>query len=84
MGYSRQAMHKNVKKLEDFGYITLVLENQKEKIIKFTPRGDELMIVANKCISRIENELSELIGETELETYKKNQIKIYDYLVSSG
>lgn len=84
MGYSRQAMHKNIKKLEDFEYITLVLENQKEKIIKLTSKSKKLINAANQCILEIENDLSKIISEKELDTYKKNQIKIYDYLLSIG
>lgn len=82
IGYSRQAMHKNIKKLEEFNYIILEFENQKEKVIKLTPKGEKLLIQANKCIQKIENELSTLIGKKELTTYKKDQARIYDYLVS--
>lgn len=83
VGYSRQAMHKNIKKLEEFGYITLVLENQKEKIIHFTEKAQHLMQVANETIASIEKDLSKLIGKEELESYKKNQTKIYDYLLTT-
>lgn len=77
LGYSRQAMHKNIKKLEELGYITLALENQKEKTVSFTPKSKSLMQEANKIIEEIENNLSELIGKEELEVYKNNQAKIY-------
>jgi DNA-binding MarR family transcriptional regulator len=82
VGYTRQAMHKNIKKLEEFNYITLLQENQKEKIIKLTPKSEKLISTANQYISHIENELSEQIGEKELAIYKGNQIKIYEYLNS--
>jgi len=80
VGYSRQAMHKNIKKLEELGYITLSLENQKEKTVHFTSKSKQLMIEANKIIQEIEAELSSLLGEKELETYKIHQGKIYNYL----
>lgn len=82
LGYSRQAMHKNIKKLEDSGYITLIQENQKEKIIKLTTKSQKVIAIANQSILKIEEELSDLIGKRELEKYKKNQIKIYEHLNS--
>lgn len=82
IGYSRQAMHKNIKKLEELGYITLSLENQKEKTINFTSKSEKLMIEANKIIIEIESELSSLLGKEELDSYRINQEKIYNYLTS--
>ncbi len=82
IGYSRQAMHKNIKKLEEYEYILLTQENQKEKIIKLTLKGEKLMEVANEVIVKIEEELSNLIGKEQLESYKQNQIKIYEYLIA--
>lgn len=82
MGYSRQAMHKHIKKLQELDYISLSLENQKEKNIALTPKGKELISVANERIIEVENKLSKLIGKEELDVYKKNQIKIYDCLES--
>ena len=80
VGYSRQALHKNIKKLEASGYIILISSNQKEKIISFTSRSEKLMIEANSFISIIEKELEKLLGKKELECHIKNQIKIFDYL----
>lgn len=82
MGYSRQAMHKNIKKLEELGYVSLTLQNQKEKIITFTAKGEHLMQEATKIIKGIEDDLSELIGQEKLETYKSNQAAIHAYLHS--
>ena len=82
VGYSRQAMHKNIKKLEDFGYITLTLQNQKEKGIKFTPKSFKLLEVADTYIKKVENEISSLIGQEQLDSYKSNQMKIHQYLSS--
>ena len=82
VGYSRQAMHKNIKKLEDFGYITLTLQNQKEKGIKFTPKSLKLLEVADTYIKKVENEISSLIGQEQLDSYKSNQMKIHQYLSS--
>jgi DNA-binding MarR family transcriptional regulator len=80
VGYSRQAMHKNIKKLKELDYITLIEENQKEKSIQITAKGRKLMHAANQYILDIENKISEVIGEEELNLYKKNQMKIYEYL----
>lgn len=82
VGYSRQAMHKNIKKLKELGYITLSLENQKEKTINFTSKSEKLMIEANKIIIEIESQLGSILGKDELESYKINQGKIYNYLTS--
>ncbi len=80
VGYSRQAMHKNIKKLKELDYIPLVQENQKEKSIQLTPKGEKLMLKANQYILDIENKISEVIGAKELSLYIKNQMKIYEYL----
>lgn len=82
VGYTRQAMQKNIKKLQEFGYITLFQENQKEKIIKLTSKSKKLITAANHYIAYIENKLSEQIGKKELDAYICNQIKIYEYLKS--
>ena len=82
VGYSRQAMHKNIKKMEDFGYITLTLQNQKEKSIKFTAKSLKLLEVANSYIQKVENEISSMIGEKQLDDYKSSQMKIHQYLSS--
>lgn len=81
IGYSRQAMHKNIKKLEEYEYISLIQENQKEKIIKLTSKGEKLIELANQTIINIEKELSNLIGKEQLDAYKQNQIKIYKHLI---
>ena len=81
LGYSRQAMHKNIKKLEELGYITLSqTDNKKEKIIKFSQRSKELMKVANSFISSVEDRVVGLIGKDELEVYKQNQRAIHNLL----
>lgn len=80
--YSRQAMRKNIKKLEELHYITLEYSNKKEKIIKLTEKSEKLLAVANQYISDIENKLAKYIGKKELDIYKKSQIKIYEYLES--
>lgn len=82
VGYSRQAMHKNIKKLEEFGYIKLTSLNQKEKSILFTIKGEKLMRDANNYIQSVEKKLSSLIGKDELNSYIKNQRKLFDFLNS--
>ena len=80
VGYSRQAMYKNIKKLEEYFYISLVLENQKEKSIQLTTKSDRLISLTNIFISDIQKDLSKHIGKKELNLYIKNQEKIYKYL----
>ncbi|MBN2817298.1 MAG: winged helix-turn-helix transcriptional regulator [Campylobacterales bacterium] len=80
VGYTRQAMHKNIKKLEELGYVKLLQYNLKKKVIVFTQKGKKLMEDANSYILQVERELSNLVGEEELQRYKKTQIKLHDYL----
>ena len=82
LGYTRQAMHKNIKKLEEAGYITLASEkkNQKEKIIRFTELGKALMDDSEKIIRRIEAEMVAIIGKEAFELYQIYQQKIHNYL----
>lgn len=82
LGYTRQAMHKNIKKLEEAGYITLVSEknNQKEKIIRFTELGKALMDDSEKIIRRIEDEMVGIVGKEAFELYQIYQQKIHNYL----
>jgi len=83
VGYTRQAMHKNIKKLEEFDYIAILLqENKKEKSIQLTSKGEKLVAAANRYIAQIEDELAEHIGKKELESFKESQMKIYHYLES--
>ncbi len=84
LGYTRQAMHKNIKKLEEAGYITLASEqnNQKEKIIRFTELGKTLMDDSEKIIRRIEDEMVGIIGkEDAFALYQLYQQKIHNYLI---
>jgi DNA-binding MarR family transcriptional regulator len=82
VGYSRQAMHKNIKKLVEYDYIMLIFENEKEKSIQLTSKGLNLINIANECIYSIDSMLSSLIGEKELNKYKETQNSIYEYLQS--
>ena len=82
VGYSRQAMYKNIKKLEDYAYITLILENQKEKSIQLTPKSDKLILLTISYIEQIEENLAKRIGKKELDKYIKSQEEIYNYLDS--
>jgi len=82
VGYSRQAMYKNIKKLEDYDYITLILENQKEKSIQLTPKSDKLILLTISYIEQIEENLAKRIGKKELDKYIKSQEEIYTYLDS--
>ncbi|MCW8837195.1 MAG: winged helix DNA-binding protein [Thiovulaceae bacterium] len=82
VGYTRQAMHKNIKKLQEYDYVTIKAENKKEKTILLTKKSKKLIAQANYFISEIENEISKTIGKNELLLYKKNQQSIYNYLKS--
>jgi len=81
IGYTRQAMHKNLMKLETLGYITLGSgENKKEKAILLTPKGRELMKHATVFIENTQQELAELLGEKGLQKYMDYQYKVVTHL----
>lgn len=81
IGYTRQAMHKNLIKLEVLGYITLASgENKKEKAVLLTPKGKKLMKSATEFIENIQQELSELLGEKGLQEYMNSQSKVVSHL----
>lgn len=81
IGYTRQAMHKNLLKLASLGYITLESgANKKEKGVSFTPKGVELMECATAFIEKTQHELSEHVGEKSLHDYIQRQSQILAYL----
>jgi len=81
LGYSRQAMHKNLKKLEELEYLNFSSSiNKKEKTVLLTQKSQTLIIKANEYIQKVQNELTDVIGEDELNNYIKTQSIIYDFL----
>lgn len=81
LGYSRQAMHKNLKKLEKLGYLTFLQEvNKKEKRVLLTSKSEDLINKANKFIQKTQDELSLLVGKEELDKYIKTQNEIFKFL----
>ncbi|MGA1940099.1 MarR family winged helix-turn-helix transcriptional regulator [Arcobacter sp. YIC-310] len=81
LGYSRQAMHKNLKKLEELGYLTFVQQvNKKEKSILLTDKSEVLIEKADRFIEETQKNLSKLIGKEDLEKYIEVQSKIFDFL----
>ncbi|HZF70545.1 MarR family winged helix-turn-helix transcriptional regulator [Sulfuricurvum sp.] len=83
IGYTRQAMHKNLLKLEALGYILFETgENKKEKAVVLTQKGLELMKSATVFIENTQHELSELLGEKGLQEYMEYQSKVVSHLHS--
>lgn len=81
IGYTRQAMHKNLIKLERLGYIAFESgENKKEKAVVLTLKGLELIESATAYIEKTQEELSELLGENALQAYMEYQYKIVTFL----
>jgi len=81
LGYTRQAMHKNLKKLENFEYITFEsLENKKEKVVKFTSKGQKLLAIANEYILEIQDDLESNLGHEAIQEYIKSQKMIFEIL----
>jgi len=83
LGYTRQAMHKNLKKLEQSDYIYFESsDNKKEKIVRLTKKGESLMSVANKYIQSLQEEISNKLGFKELNQFIKSQEIIFEILNS--
>lgn len=72
IGMSRQAMQKNVKKLENQGYITSSFKdgNKRDKFLYLTKTGDECCKKSNQLKIKLELELKKLLGEKEIERLK--------------
>lgn len=81
IGYTRQAMHKNLLKLETLHYITFESgTNKKEKAVVLTQKGIDLMQSATTFIEKTQQELSILLGEKTLQEYMECQYQIFTYL----
>lgn len=81
IGYTRQAMHKNLIKLETLGYIAFSSgTNKKEKAVLLTQKGMELMKSATVFIENTQQELSELLGEKGLQEYMDYQSQVVTHL----
>ncbi|MGA1931801.1 MarR family transcriptional regulator [Arcobacter sp. YIC-464] len=81
LGYTRQAMHKNLKKLEELEFITFSQEkNKKEKTVLLTLKSENLITIANNYIQNIQEEIENLVGQEELNRYIQTQNSIFEYL----
>ena len=81
LGYSRQAMHKNLKKLEELEYLSFSQElNKKEKTVILSKKGESLIHKANEFIQKVQDELCDTLGKEELDKYIKTQNIIYEHL----
>jgi DNA-binding MarR family transcriptional regulator len=81
IGYTRQAMHKNLIKLETLGYITFESgANKKEKAVLLEKKGMELMKSATAFIDNMQQELLDLLGEQRLHEFMESQYKIIAHL----
>lgn len=70
---TRQAIHKQVKNLEEKGLIEIenVDYNKKEKCLSFTPLGEECYKKYEILKMELEAEIAEKIGRDQLEIFKK-------------
>lgn len=82
LGSSRQALHKSVTKLVALGYVVLEIRppNRKEKIVVLTGRGEAMVKVALRTISRTEARMAEFLGAQEFEEYLQKQRKLTEFL----
>jgi len=64
LGVSRQAAHKTVARLIDLGWLTLKQSEKKnEKIVEFTPHGQEMRKITGKSMAKIEQQLAKKLGD---------------------
>jgi len=64
LGVSRQAAHKTVARLVDLGWLNLKQSDKKnEKIVQFTPHGQEMRKITGKSMAKIEQQLSDKLGD---------------------
>lgn len=82
LGQTRQAAHKNVGKLESSGYLTLVNrpQNQKEKIIVLTEKGEALVRHSLRVITKTQEKMAGFIGSDAFEEYLKKQQELTAFL----
>ena len=71
LGISRQAVHKTVRDLEQAGWLrTQKNENLgNQRVIEFTDEGERMMACARKHFLRLDEQLEERFGESELNTF---------------
>ena len=69
MGISRQAVHKTIHRLMEFGYIELTIspDNKRDRLVSITRKGLKVRERGAKIIREIERKLSKNIGRDNLE-----------------
>jgi DNA-binding MarR family transcriptional regulator len=77
---SRQAVQMSVKRLADLKVVELqpVPGNQRDKLIVITDRGMSARRTADDQITRLENEVSDVIGKDDLESLRILLAKLCD------
>jgi DNA-binding MarR family transcriptional regulator len=77
---SRQAVQMSVKRLADLKVVELqpVPGNQRDKLIVITDRGMSARRTAEDQITRLENEVSDIIGKDDLESLRILLAKLCD------
>ena len=81
MGYTRQAMHKNLLKLEELGYVEVVKGvNKKKKTVVLSAQGEHVITIAETFIGSIYTHLREQLGDEALQQYLTTQSQILSFL----
>lgn len=72
IGVSRQATHKSIQILKEDGFVytTDSPTNKKVKIIKLTEFGKEMLNLRETVMDRVEDRISQKIGEDKLQVIK--------------
>ena len=72
LGITRQAAHNAILRLVDHGVVQIVEtpENQKQKTVVVTEKGQELRKLAADSIKKIEEDCAERLGQDRVETLR--------------
>lgn len=82
LGVSRQAVHHTVHRLVRAGVVVLVPSEHsgREKIVRISPSGRQVQVMAAANLRQIEAEVGALIGNRSLETLRSLLLRIRDGL----
>ena len=70
---SRQAVHQMANEAVRHGLVELVDSptNKRVRLVKFTPKGEEMFAKGSRTLDRIEGALAERIGPEDMETLRR-------------
>jgi len=77
-GITKQAMGKVVDALEESGYVFRKADTDgRAKVIRFTPKGLQLLNDSNSIVNEVWQEYAQLVGEEQLESFQHNLQELF-------